>query len=308
MYIVAWLTFISDGRISILCKFFFIHCTEFGYNKSFEKYTSLPMISAVETYWIQWNFFKCWQKCFFVVDIETAIETEIQLCVLWQLCEFDEIIYMVPVNWLLYTLIDMQNAIVYQKSRYTKENNKSFDDDIAVLIIFLSVFFFCSFILSRWYEESIICAIHIFAFNALLRVSFLTLYVCYYFDATTTTMDACKLLLLHYRNSFPARRFFFLIRSMRKIYAFLFVFLSFFVGRNRPIVKSSSLNIERSDVTDSVTQSQGGNDQLLLINIEQQILNDESKLLIGIYIYWTNVMRKIDYFFFDFGNENWNLF
>ncbi|XP_055306260.1 A-kinase anchor protein 10, mitochondrial isoform X2 [Sitodiplosis mosellana] len=49
-------------------------------------------------------------------------------------------------------------------------------------------------------------------------------------------------------------------------------------GRNRPIVKSPSLNIERSDVTDSVNQSQGGNDQQLLTHIEQLILNDENDL------------------------------
>ncbi|XP_031637946.1 A-kinase anchor protein 10, mitochondrial [Contarinia nasturtii] len=53
--------------------------------------------------------------------------------------------------------------------------------------------------------------------------------------------------------------------------------ISFFkkAGRNRPIVKSSSLNIECSDVTDSGNQSQGGNDQQILGKIEQQILNDD---------------------------------
>lgn len=56
-----------------------------------------------------------------------------------------------------------------------------------------------------------------------------------------------------------------------------------FIGRNRPIVKSPSLNIERSDVTDNVNQ-QGGTDQQLLAHIEQLILNDESKWLSSVFI------------------------
>lgn len=37
------------------------------------------------------------------------------------LCELNEsAIYMVPANWLLDSLIDMQNATIYQKSRYDK--------------------------------------------------------------------------------------------------------------------------------------------------------------------------------------------
>lgn len=58
---------------------------------------------------------------------------------------------------------------------------------------------------------------------------------------------------------------------------------SHFVGRNRPIVKSPSLNIEHNDVTDNVNQSMGGNDQLLLTHIEQQILNNESKCFLPLF-------------------------
>lgn len=60
-------------------------------------------------------------------------------------------------------------------------------------------------------------------------------------------------------------------------------FYLFFLGRKRPIIKSPSLNIEHSDVTDHPNHIHNVNDQQLLNNIEHQIINDESKYLTFFY-------------------------
>lgn len=70
-----------------------------------------------------------------------------------------------------------------------------------------------------------------------------------------------------------------ILTQFSPVFSLQSLYFTLFVGRKRHIIKSPSLNIERSDVTDNVDHSQGGNDQQLLAALEQHISNDESKTL-----------------------------
>lgn len=130
---------------------------------------------------------------------------------------------------------------------------------------------------------------HVFTFNALLRVFFSTFSLCLFSfggyavavtadDVVVFIVGAAVVVVVTHTHS---RRVETHPTTLRVSSDFCFIptniRFSIFVGRNRPIVKSPSLNIERSDVTDNVNQLQGGTDQQLLNHIEQLILNDESK-------------------------------
>lgn len=110
------------------------------------------------------------------------------------------------------------------------------------------------------------CAIHDIAFNALLRVFFSLLSY-----RSAFSLSCCCVADFIRVETHPTTCFLYTKLTC-------FGFSLGFVGRKRHIIKSPSLNIERNDVTDSISHSQGASDQQIIASIEQQIFNNESKI------------------------------